>query len=364
MKNIVFCADGTWNGTSVDEDHDGVPDITNVLKLFHLLQGETTLESRRLQDEVEKVLRQGESVTQVAKYLHGVGDSSNPMMKLLGGVFGSGMIARIVRGYTFISRNYEEGDCIFIIGFSRGAYTARALAGMISSVGLLNKAKVDVSDKDLAYSLGIAAWRMYREKAGEKQKDKSMREIFADFISRMPGYSRIPLRGDQLRTAPVTAVAVWDTVGSLGLPGFDKDGKAVDAFRFADDVLSENVQHGIHAISYHERRANFQPTLWKERNRIKQYRFGGAHADVGGGYPEKESGLSNIALEWMLDELRILKVLFKEFPADWSRNSFAPLHEPWLDGVFAALPSAKRNWPKPDPCVDHLTLVDRMAKSN
>jgi hypothetical protein len=93
-------------------------------------------------------------------------------------------------------------------------------------------------------------------------------------------------------------------------------------------------------------------------------RFSGARSDVGGGYPEKESGLSNIALEWMLDELRILKVLFKEFPADWSRNSFALLHEPWLDGVFAALPSAKRNWPKPDPCVDHLTLVDRMAKSN
>jgi uncharacterized protein (DUF2235 family) len=362
MKNIVFCADGTWNGTSVDEDQDGVPDITNVLKLFHLLQGETTLDSRRLQDEAEKVLKQGESVTQVAKYLHGVGDSSNPIMKLLGGVFGSGMIARIVRGYTFISRNYEEGDCIFIVGFSRGAYTARALAGMISSVGLLNKANVNLSDKDLTYSLGISAWRMYREKAGKKQKEKSMREIFADFIASMPGYSRISLRDDQLRAAPVTGVAVWDTVGSLGLPCFDKDGKAVDAFRFADDVLSENVQHGIHALSYHERRGNFQPTLWRERTRIKQYRFGGAHADVGGGYPGDESALSNIALEWMLDELRPLNVLFKEFPAAWPKDGFAPLHEPWLSGVFAALPNAERIWPKPDPCVDHPTLVARRAK--
>lgn len=362
MKNILFCADGTWNGTSVDEDKDGVPDITNVLKLFHLLEGDTTLDSRRMRDEVEKRLAQGGVTTQLAKYVHGVGDSSNPIMRLLGGVFGSGIIARIVRGYTFISRNYEEGDRIFIIGFSRGAYTARALAGMISSTGLLSPAQVDLSDKGVAYSLGIAAWRMYREKAAEQQRDnKTLAGVFADLISSMPGYARIPLRKEQLRAAPVAAVAVWDTVGSLGLPSFDDEGRAVDAFRFADDQLSKNVANGIHAVSYHERRANFQPTLWQDRDGIKQCRFGGAHADVGGGYPARESGLSNIALKWMMGELASLDVAFKEFPADWTMDELAPLHEPWTTGVFAALPHAERPWPAPPHgLVDHPSLITRL----
>jgi uncharacterized protein (DUF2235 family) len=359
MKNIVFCADGTWNGTNVDEDHDGVPDVTNVLKLFHLLGGDTTLESRRLQDEAEKVLSQDGKVIQVAKYLHGVGDSDNPLMRLLGGVFGSGVIARIVRGYTFISRNYEDGDRIFIVGFSRGAYTARALGGMISGVGLLSKSSVDLSDKELAYSLGVGAWRMYREKAKDRQVDQSIKQALADLISSMPGYARIPLRSDQLRPASIQAIAVWDTVGSLGLPSFDGDGKMIDAFRFADDLLSANVQTGIHAVSWHERRANFQPTLWQRRDGIKQYLFGGAHADVGGGYPETESALSNIALKWMIDELGPLNMQFKEFPTSWSGSELANIHKPWTSGIFAKLPHAERSWPDVCGLIDHPSLVAR-----
>ena len=148
MKDIIFCADGTWNGQDVDRDDDGVPDATNVLKLFHLLQGETTLESRRLKDESEKVLGDSTAPTLVAKYLHGVGDSDNPIMKVAGGAFGSGLIARVVRGYTYVSRNYRPGDRITIVGFSRGAYTARALAGMISSVGLLDPKEMEQKETD------------------------------------------------------------------------------------------------------------------------------------------------------------------------------------------------------------------------
>jgi glutathione S-transferase len=95
VKDIIFCADGTWNGQDVDKDDDGVPDATNVLKLFHLLQGETTLESRRLKDESEKVLGDSAQPKLVAKYLHGVGDSDNPIRRVAGGAFGSGLIARI-----------------------------------------------------------------------------------------------------------------------------------------------------------------------------------------------------------------------------------------------------------------------------
>ena len=97
---------------------------------------------------------------QIAKYLHGVGDSRNPIIKLLGGAFGVGVIARVVRGYTFISRNYVPGANIIIVGFSRGAYTARALAGLIVSQGLL--AASLTQDKELAYRRGAEAWYRYR----------------------------------------------------------------------------------------------------------------------------------------------------------------------------------------------------------
>lgn len=132
-KNIVFCADGTWNGpgtvlTTLEIDSaDGSgklpPDaITNVVKLFANLAGHVTPDTVALRYEAEKLL----DGLQIAKVLHGVGDSSNPILKVLGGVFGVGVIARILRGYTFLSRNYLPGDAIHILGFSRGAYTARA----------------------------------------------------------------------------------------------------------------------------------------------------------------------------------------------------------------------------------------------
>lgn len=362
MKNIIFCADGTWNGTDVDEDHDGVPDSTNVLKLFHLLEGDTTIESRRLKDEAEKLQVDGAAQVQVAKYLHGVGDSSNPLMKLLGGAVGAGLITRIVRGYTFLSRNYEPGDRIFIVGFSRGAYTARALAGMISSVGLLNGKTVNLQDKELAYTLGVAAWRKYREKAREKQKDVTLKERLAHFISSLPGFARIPLRDGDLIQAPVAAVGVWDTVGALGIPQFDENAQAIDAYRFADDMLSDNVLHGLHAVSHDELRQSFQPTLWRARDGVKQYWFAGAHADVGGGYPAHESDLSNIALKWMLDELTGIGVRFKPFPADWSMKEDAPHHEPWNDGIFKVLPKQPRVWGT-YKLMQHQSLAARLAKA-
>jgi len=96
------------------------------------------------------VLDAGDNVAQIAKYMHGVADSTTFVMRLQGGTLGVGVVARIVRGYTFISRHYRSGDAIHIAGFSRGAYTARALAGMIAKVGLFNPAAYDAGDKNQA----------------------------------------------------------------------------------------------------------------------------------------------------------------------------------------------------------------------
>src|SRR4030095_868887 len=106
-KNIVFCADGTWKGLGDGDARELDAEATNVLRLFAALAGEGTPESLRKQDEQEKVaVAAGGETTQVAKYLHGVGDSKNAIRKILGGVFGEGFIERIVRGYIFVSRSY------------------------------------------------------------------------------------------------------------------------------------------------------------------------------------------------------------------------------------------------------------------
>jgi uncharacterized protein (DUF2235 family) len=364
-KNIIFCADGTWNGPGVDEDHDGVPDITNVLKLFLMLDGENTWGTIRLKDEQEKMLAEAGTPIQVAKYLHGVGDSSNPIMKLLGGAFGAGLIARIVRGYTFISRNYVAGDNIFIVGFSRGAYTARALGGLICSEGLLDPATFDLDDKGLAYSLGTASWRSYRTKAAQKQADDTKREGLFAMLGKLPGFARLPLKpAEDTVPAPIKAVAVWDTVGSLGVPLFDEKGDQLDVFRFADIDLSSKVEHGIHALSLDEIRGNFPPTLWNARTNVVQFVFPGAHADVGGGYPGAESRLSDISLLWMADRLKNLGVRFGAPPKDIRPDPLGRSHEPWKEGVFAKLPTRIRfRPPAPHSLVAHPSVNDRMAGS-
>ena len=142
-KNIIFCADGTWNTIDLALEAPTV-DETNVYKLFTLLQGSVIPSTVKKEDsevvEIEKIKRNslGE-VSQIAKYIDGVGNEGNRIKQLLGGGFGAGVVQRIVRGFTFISRNYLPGDKIYILGFGRGAYTARALAGMIASQGLLSE---------------------------------------------------------------------------------------------------------------------------------------------------------------------------------------------------------------------------------
>src|SRR5438034_4612044 len=121
-KNIIFCADGTWNNPNEDENSDQSADPTNVYKLFLCLDGTLSSNSLCNADEQEKDLTKDGATLQVSKYIHGVGDSRNPIIKLLGGAFGAGVISRIVRGYTFISRHYEPGANISIVGFRRGPY--------------------------------------------------------------------------------------------------------------------------------------------------------------------------------------------------------------------------------------------------
>ena len=348
-KTVIFCADGTWNGPGQDDDKDGLPDPTNVYKLFCGLAGSLSIASIREANEQEKSNQE-----QVAKYINGVGDSRNPIIHMMGGAFGAGIVSRIVRGYTFISRNYDPGDDIVVVGFSRGAYTARALAGLIVSQGLL--AKHLTHDKEEAYQWGATAWYQYRKKAGATR--------LAEVVSNLPAFlsMRHLQENDLVKVGKIKAVAVWDTVGALGIPSYFGN-ERTDAFRFADTQLSPTVENGFHAVALDEQRVDFTPTLWEPRANIKQMRFPGAHADVGGGYPttNHESSLSDIALEWMVERLNTIGVRFSQ-PV---YTPFAPdprgtAHKPWQHWPFNRVGKTKLRQFRGTGIQDHPAIAGRM----
>jgi hypothetical protein len=178
---------------------------------------------------------------------------------------------------------------------------------MIASQGLLNPAANDVSDKELAYRLGTAAWHKYRHEA-IRTKPHGLRAIFRAVIEDLPRFTSRKLDDkDLLPVADIHAIAVWDTVGSLGIPKYDGQDERVDTFRFTDESLSVKVVNAFHAVAVDELRKDFAPTLWNANGKtnVKQVLFPGAHADVGGGYSwaKQEAGLSDVALEWMRGEL-------------------------------------------------------------
>jgi uncharacterized protein (DUF2235 family) len=367
-KRIVFCADGTWNGpeeqTRVnaidDNDEHGEPDaqITNVVKLFANLAGAATPETLSLHNEQERVLvDRGGTTVQVVKYMHGVGDSSNVIKKVLGGVFGMGVVARVVRGYTFVSRFYEPGDEIYITGFSRGAYTARALGGMIAGVGLLNRATYDPTDKKEAYRLGLAAWCKHKGVSlGNAGKLTDIADRLLNFVA---GFFARELPKDGLiANVQIKCVGVWDTVGSLGIPVYAADGR-YDVFRFTDTALSPKVERGFHAMAIDELRADFPVTRWDERVGVRQVWFAGAHSDVGGGYAPDECGLSDVALDWMMRQLHEVGVLLTTpltHVPDIAHASQS-VHEPWAKFPFSTLLHDPRQVRASD--IIHDTVVSR-----
>ncbi len=341
-KNIIFCADGSWNSPYEDENADHIPDPTNVYKLFHCLDGALSPDSLGQADEQEKVLAEAGTTRQIAKYLHGVGDSRNPIVKLLGGAFGAGVISRIVQGYTFISRNYLPGDSISIVGFSRGAYTARALAGLIASQGLL--ATRLTTERERSCRAGAQAWYRYRKATHtEPLRLANLAEVAAN----LPAFlsSGALKESDLVPVERIAAVAVWDTVGAMGFPEYE-NGKKSDPFSFADTRLNPKVTMGRHAVSLDEQRQAFAPTLWDAADNVLQALFPGAHGDVGGGYPlaNGESGLSDGALRWMIDQLRGELFFSDPLPFPITPNPAGTAHKPWVHPPWPVFPSGVRDF--------------------
>jgi len=268
-RRLVVCCDGTWNKPDNET-------ITNVEKIARTVQSDP---------------QQTGGAYQLVYYVSGVGAGSYAADRWLGGAFGFGLFHNVIAAYRFLAQNYEPGDEIFIIGFSRGAYTARSVAGMVGRVGLLTKLA-------LVQERLPAAVRHYQR---------------TDLPQGAFGSSLDEFRHDHCHPATVSFLGVFDTVGALGVPGFMRY-----APRFHDIQLSSQVLRARHALAVDETRLKFAPTFWEapdgaqdpatQDERVKQVWFEGAHSDVGGGY--RETGLSDTSLLWMAREAHDAGLVF------------------------------------------------------
>lgn len=335
-KTILFCADGTWNGpeTVSDGKLDTHKSPTNVYKLFTRLMGTPTDDHWGLGflNSIEKrATNSDKSREQVAMYCHGVGDNHYlPSEKYLGGLFGAGMTTRLRLGYEFISREYSAGDTIIIIGFSRGAYTARALADMVGAVGVLRQ---DVAQSHGPFSAAASAWLQYLAGAFTTTDDLAMHSSHFVALSEKVHETLLGKtlsKDDFIADVEIAAVAVWDTVGSIGVSFVDGDTR-IDHYNLASETLGSHIKVALHAVSLDEKRILFTPTLWKRvgaENRLTQTLFAGDHSDVGGGHPDQS--LSELTLAWMMAQLEATQL-----PILWNTpisnahaaNALGPAHE-------------------------------------
>ena len=219
----------------------------------------------------------------------------------MGGVFGKGLDENIRLAYEWLIENYNEGDEIFIFGFSRGAYTARSLAGLIAKLGILKPGS----------PIGVA--QLYeRYKRSDEQTIWELHELQdAGTLNDITLEERWMLKYSQ--RAKIKVVAVWDTVGSLGVPAFSFQGVSRSTFGFLQTGLRIHIEHGYHALAIDEYRNDFAPTLWNVRrsndpkavhaaarplSSVEQRWFVGAHANVGGGYASDL--LAQTPLRWIM----------------------------------------------------------------
>jgi len=251
-RRLVVCCDGTWNTPEKDN-------VTNVVSVARALKP-----------------RDDRGNHQVVFYDWGLG-TGNFLDRLVGGAAGKGLDRNIRDAYRFLVHNYLPGDRIYLLGFSRGAYTVRSLVGFIRNCGLLKKPH---SGRILE------AFEIYRSSSPALHPNASAARGFTVRYS---------------RPVSIRFLGVWDTVGALGIPINSRRRRA--RYEFHDTRLSSIVDHAYHALAIDERRKLFAPTIWTTRagrRHTVQTWFAGVHTDVGGGYPD-DHGLADIALEWMVE---------------------------------------------------------------
>lgn len=321
QKNIVVCLDGT--GNQIEEN------LSNVLKLYRTVD---------------------KTATQVVFYDQGVGTLGQvytwgwlrqKIRNGLGLAFGRGLDENVLQAYQFIVRHYEEGtvkgqklrDQIYIFGFSRGAHTARVLAGMLYEVGLLRPNQIHLSG---------AALTAYKQSVpGDAAANDS------DYEGEGANFRRVAAT----RTASVTFMGLWDTVSSVFIPNPRGFLPPLRREKLPHTTINPAVRACRHALAVDERRRMFRPDHWPSKQVFKpnshsqgpdiaqdveERWFAGCHADVGGGYERDASALSQIPLQWMLTQAKAagLKVSSRM--------------EKYVTGVKPWTPKTTYLYPEPD----------------
>ena len=275
-RNLVICTDGTWNRPDQRDRDRIVP--SNVVKTARALCGMTEC-----------------GIRQYVYYDTGVG-TGGWWDHFKGGVFGIGLLENIKQAYSVIGSTFEVGDNLFLFGFSRGAYTARSLSGLIGLCGVPDPRKSSVTE---AVDSAIDIYRMrHATQQKNAERDKRAKEHAEKF-------AHLGEDGDVLRD--VHFVGVWDTVGALGIPFEHLKWIGANRHSFHDVFLGRYIKHAYHAMAIDEKRKPFKPSLWSSNNvqphqKVEQAWFSGVHSNVGGGYVDR--GLSDRALLWMCSKAK------------------------------------------------------------
>jgi len=235
----------------------------------------------------------GDDVEHLVFYERGVGTSA--FDRLYGGALGAGLSQNIRRAYRLMCFYYEPGDEVFVFGFSRGAYTARSLVGLIGSAGLLRR-------ECCTRELEQAAWEFYRTPPSDR--------LSGDWMSLTPHvHDRKEFR--------ISCVGVFDTVGALGIPLSPFQLYNRDKYAFHNVDLSSIARVNLHALAIDEHRPPFQAAIWRKpkfkvyTSATEQVWFPGVHADVGGGYFSDADragraavALDDLPLQWMIRRVK------------------------------------------------------------
>ena len=288
-KRLALFFDGTWSEP---------PDHTNVRRLRLMLAEHGA-----------------DGIPQRAFYDRGVG--TRWYDRLTGGLFGVGLSENVRDGYRWLTENYDLHDEIYIFGFSRGAFAARSLAGLIATCGLLAPdAPISFAQLFERYQRGEQARPIYQLRRLRDQPEQ------LDFEERALVNSSYYFRNI------IKMVGVWDTVGSIGIPFGNFRNWSRRALKFHNTRLSRTIEHSYQALALDEYRHPYWAVLWTEffpevppthpdsqrktpgtypepaphddARFVEQRWFSGAHANIGGGY--RSDPLPDRPLAWLQDK--------------------------------------------------------------
>ncbi|OLN86893.1 hypothetical protein CCHL11_04531 [Colletotrichum chlorophyti] len=258
-KRIIICCDGTWQSSATSREN--IP--SNVSRLARSI----ALTDKSEDDEQPEI-------QQVVYYSGGVGTGGGLSMleKVRQAISGDGLDSEVIQAYNFIVSNYAPHDQIFCFGFSRGAYTARSVAGLVNDIGIIQPKEMNEFPglyslyKNCKDSFRFRQSQAYRKwVTGIREKGY---ETLRDHEDVHDHWEQVPHHVPPEFTRVVEVVGVFDTVGALGIPGLDLIPAApylpgIDQVGFHNPTLSKYIRHAYHALALDEHKRPFTPTLWR-----------------------------------------------------------------------------------------------------